>query len=237
MIRKTLLDPNRDGKDATELERVGERRGSWRLPRRPCSAIPRRSSRSTARSISTVMKSRSWSGLLPGYLGHRETHPLLSQEVLHQHHTEKIKVSLVLKVDFSRTMIFMTSKSGCGGDEGSDHAPDRVPPISGRQSERSGKTRYPFVAYQGRDGTPEIFAGVPSTAWTKSWSSLPIRATARPLKRAIERFLVHPVSNLIATGQVRRGDRIRVTAAEDSDMLTFVRETEAPSWEAARRAA
>jgi hypothetical protein len=48
---------------------------------------------------------------------------------------------------------------------------------------------------------------------------------------------VHPVSNLIATGRVRRGARIRVTAAENSDMLTFAREMEAPSWEAARRAA
>lgn len=39
---------------------------------------------------------------------------------------------------------------------------------------------------------------------------------ARPLKRAIERFLVHPVSNLIVTGQVRRGDCIRVAASENS---------------------
>ena len=60
---------------------------------------------------------------------------------------------------------------------------------------------------------------------------------ARPLKRAIERFLVHPVSNLIATGQVRRGDCIRVTATEDSSVLTFARETEKSYWESARRAA
>ena len=60
---------------------------------------------------------------------------------------------------------------------------------------------------------------------------------ARPLKRAIERFLVHPVSNLIATGQVRRGDRIQVTAGENSSVLTFARETETPHWETARRAA
>src|SRR6202163_3932592 len=32
-------------------------------------------------------------GSPPGYLGHRETHALLSQEVLNQHHTEKIKIS------------------------------------------------------------------------------------------------------------------------------------------------
>ena len=33
---------------------------------------------------------------------------------------------------------------------------------------------------------------------------------ARHLKRAIERLLVHPMSNLIATDQVRGGDWIRV---------------------------
>jgi AAA domain (Cdc48 subfamily) len=35
-------------------------------------------------------------GSPPGYLGHREAHPLLSPEPLNQHHTEKMKVSLVL---------------------------------------------------------------------------------------------------------------------------------------------
>src|SRR6201985_1745762 len=81
-------------------------------------------------------------GSPPGYLGHRETHPLLSQEVLNQYHTDKLKVSFVLfdeiekasdalwnlllgildkatltlgdnrRVDFSRAMIFMTSNLG-----------------------------------------------------------------------------------------------------------------------------
>ncbi len=81
-------------------------------------------------------------GSPPGYLGHRETHPLLSQEVLNQHHTDKFKISFVLfdeiekasdalwnlllgildkatltlgdnrRVDFSRAMIFMTSNLG-----------------------------------------------------------------------------------------------------------------------------
>src|SRR5438309_7436021 len=35
-------------------------------------------------------------GSPPGYLGHRETHPLLSQEVLNQYHTDKIQLSFVL---------------------------------------------------------------------------------------------------------------------------------------------
>src|ERR1700748_873015 len=81
-------------------------------------------------------------GSPPGYLGHRETHPMLSQEVLNLYHSEQTRLSFVLfdeiekasdalwnlllgildratltlgdsrKVDFSRTMIFMTSNLG-----------------------------------------------------------------------------------------------------------------------------
>ena len=81
-------------------------------------------------------------GSPPGYLGHRETHPLLSQEVLNQYHTDKIHLSFVLfdeiekasdalwnlllgildkatltlgdnrRVDFSRALVFMTSNLG-----------------------------------------------------------------------------------------------------------------------------
>ncbi len=81
-------------------------------------------------------------GAPPGYLGHRETHPLLSQEALDQYHTDTLKLSFVLfdeiekasdtlwnlllgildkatltlgdnrRVDFSRAMIFMTSNLG-----------------------------------------------------------------------------------------------------------------------------
>src|ERR1700692_4067921 len=81
-------------------------------------------------------------GSPPGYLGHRETHALLSQEALDQHHTEKVKISFVLfdeiekasdalwnlllgildkgaltlgenrKVDFSSAMVFLTSNLG-----------------------------------------------------------------------------------------------------------------------------
>src|SRR6202451_2306386 len=81
-------------------------------------------------------------GSPPGYLGHRETHPLLSQEVLNQYHSDKVKISFVLfdeiekasdalwnlllgvldkatltlgdnrRVDFSRALIFMTSNLG-----------------------------------------------------------------------------------------------------------------------------
>jgi ATP-dependent Clp protease ATP-binding subunit ClpB len=35
-------------------------------------------------------------GSPPGYSGHKETHPLLSREVLDQYHTEHMKLSFVL---------------------------------------------------------------------------------------------------------------------------------------------
>src|SRR6202166_707619 len=81
-------------------------------------------------------------GSPPGYLGHRETHALLSQEAINRFHTDAVKISFVLfdeiekasdslwnlllgildkgvltlgdnrKVDFSRAMIFMTGNLG-----------------------------------------------------------------------------------------------------------------------------
>src|SRR6202451_3425233 len=83
-------------------------------------------------------------GSPPGYLGHRETHPLLTQEALNQWHTEKLKLSILLfdeiekasdslwqlllgildkatltlgdnrRVDLSQTVIFLTSNLGGG---------------------------------------------------------------------------------------------------------------------------
>jgi len=83
-------------------------------------------------------------GSPPGYLGHRETHPLITQEALSQYHTEKLKLSFLLfdeiekasdalwqlllgmldkatltlgdnrRVDLSQTVIFLTSNLGGG---------------------------------------------------------------------------------------------------------------------------
>jgi ATP-dependent Clp protease ATP-binding subunit ClpA len=50
---------------------------------------------------------------------------------------------------------------------------------------------------------------------------------ARYLKRAIERLLVQPMSNLIATAQVRGGDYIRVDLDLSNSFLTFTKEAEA----------
>ncbi len=81
-------------------------------------------------------------GSPPGYLGHRETHPLITQEALAANHTDKLKLSFLLfdeiekasdalwqlllgmldkatltlgdnrRVDLSQTVIFMTSNLG-----------------------------------------------------------------------------------------------------------------------------
>jgi ATP-dependent Clp protease ATP-binding subunit ClpA len=56
-----------------------------------------------------------------------------------------------------------------------------------------------------------------------------LRYGARPLKRAIERLLVQPLSNLMATDQIQRHDRIRITHSDKSPSLTFLRQTDA--WE------
>ena len=49
---------------------------------------------------------------------------------------------------------------------------------------------------------------------------------ARHLKRAIDRTLVHPLSNLIATQQVRGGDLIKVDFEAPLNQLTFAKEAE-----------
>jgi hypothetical protein len=51
------------------------------------------------------------------------------------------------------------------------------------------------------------------------------RYGARHLKRAIERNLVFPLANLVATGQVKLGDFVRVDMASENKMI-FVKEAE-----------
>ena len=54
----------------------------------------------------------------------------------------------------------------------------------------------------------------------------------------LERLLVQPLSNLMASGQIHRGDSIRVSHREGSSFLMFFREAEVmEAWEAAGRAA
>ena len=57
---------------------------------------------------------------------------------------------------------------------------------------------------------------------------------ARHLKRAIERLLVQPLANLMASGRIKRGSSVRVSHHEDSRSLLFFLEAAATEhWTAA----
>jgi ATP-dependent Clp protease ATP-binding subunit ClpA len=252
-------------------------------------------------------------GSPPGYLGHRETHPLLSQEVLNQHHTERCKLSFVLfdeiekasdalwnlllgvldkatltlgdnrKVDFSRCMIFMTSNVGASEMSSILNPKMGFPAGGAREQMKSGETGAANGNVSGkisrsgieaarRKFPPEfinrpdkivvfkplgraelsrvldielgmvqnrVFETSGPNAFLFNASDrardrlleqgTDIKFGARPLKRAIERMLVHPMSNLIATEQIRGGDIVKVDIDPDSDNLCFVREAEGMS--------
>jgi ATP-dependent Clp protease ATP-binding subunit ClpB len=246
-------------------------------------------------------------GSPPGYLGHRETHPLLSQEVLNQFHTETTKLSFVLfdeiekasdalwnlllgildkgtltlgdnrKVDFSRAMIFMTSNLGAAEMSalmsprlGFGAGAVREQTAAGVADEKlSGKLARSGVEAARRKFTPEfmnrldkivtfqplgteqlrkildielnlvqqrIFNASVERAFVFTLSEdsknyllsegTDMKYGARHLKRAIERLLVQPMSNLIATEQVRGGDWIRVDFDNQNKTLRFAREAE-----------
>jgi ATP-dependent Clp protease ATP-binding subunit ClpB len=246
-------------------------------------------------------------GSPPGYLGHRETHPLLSQEVLNQHHTEKMKLSFVLfdeiekasdalwnlllgildkatltlgdnrRVDFSRALIFMTSNLGTA-EMGSILRPslgfaacevERLQAAGIGNLELNDKIARAGVEAARRKFTPEFFNRIDKTVVFKPLGEPELRKIltielsmvqqrifssangapfvfsptegardyllregtdmkygARHLKRAIDRNLVNPLSNLIATGQVRGGDLIRVDFDAALCRLTFFKEAE-----------
>jgi len=245
-------------------------------------------------------------GSPPGYLGHRETHPLLSQEVLNQYHTENCKLSFVLfdeiekasdalwnlllgildkgtltlgdnrKVDFSRALIFMTSNLGASEMSslmsprlGFNAAHSRDSQNGTIDEKLNGKITRSGVDAARRKFTPEFInrldkivtfrpLGTPelkkildielnmvqqrifNTSPEKSFvfkasdeakdfllhEGTDIKYGARHLKRAIERLLVQPMSNLIATDQVRGGDCVFVDFEADHNCLTFVKEAE-----------
>jgi ATP-dependent Clp protease ATP-binding subunit ClpA len=246
-------------------------------------------------------------GSPPGYLGHRETHPLLSQEVLNQYHTDKLKVSFVLfdeiekasdalwnlllgildkgtltlgdnrRVDFSRAMIFMTSNLGAS-EMGSILRPNLGFATSEIERQRAegivdeslnGKISRAGVEAARRKFTPEfmnridktvvfrtlgteelhqilnielsmlqqrIFNSAATTPFVFNVSAeakehllregTDMKYGARHLKRAIDRNLVHQMSNLIASDQIRGGDLIQVDFDDELKCLTFVKQAE-----------
>ena len=246
-------------------------------------------------------------GSPPGYLGHRETHPLLSQEVLNQYHTEKVKISFVLfdeiekasdslwnlllgvldkatltlgdnrRVDFSKAMIFMTSNLGAA-EMGSILRPnlgfaasdtERRTASGVADEDLNAKVSRAGIEAARRKFTPEfinridkvvVFRSLGSAELGRilslelnllqqrifnSGNSMPfvfnvtrdarefllregtdMKYGARHLKRAIERSLVHPLSNLIASDQVHGGDLLRIDFDADECALTFMKEAE-----------
>jgi ATP-dependent Clp protease ATP-binding subunit ClpB len=246
-------------------------------------------------------------GAPPGYLGHRETLPLLSQEVLNQHHTDSLKLSFVLfdeiekasdalwnlllgildkatltlgnnrMVDFSRAMIFMTSNLGAGEMSSIMSPRHGFGACEARQNVTKGVLDESMTTKISRTGveaarkkfTPEFMnrldkivtfqpLGVEqlkkilhielglvqqrifNTSTDRAFvftladasktflleEGTDLKYGARHLKRAIERLLVHPVSNLIATDQVHGGDWIRVDFDPNARALRFSKEAE-----------
>jgi ATP-dependent Clp protease ATP-binding subunit ClpA len=243
-------------------------------------------------------------GSPPGYLGHRETHPALSQEALNRHQNERVKLSFVLfdeiekasdglwnlllgvldkatltlgdnrQVDFSRCMIFMTSNLGAS-EMASILRPGLgfAPPVNGagqmaaslaekisRAAIDAARRKFSpeflnridkIAVFQPLDeaelrkildlelgilkrrfidasqGAPFVLSVTDAAKGSLLQEGTDVRYGARHLKRAIERSLVHPLSNLVATGQVRVGDWIRVDFDNQRQGLNFYKDAEA----------
>ena len=240
-------------------------------------------------------------GSPPGYLGHRETHPLLSQEVLNQSHTEQHKISFVLfdeiekasdalwnlllgildkanltlgdnrRVDFSKSLIFMTSNLGAdeisnvmspglgfAGPKRHDqdfrsegmtsriasagmsaarrkftpefiNRPDKVvvfKPLGEEELERILDLELAQVHQRVFNGTPFLFQLSKSARRHMMEEGTDPKYGARHLKRAIERSLVHPMANLIATEQIRAGDLVEVDFDSSRHAMAFERTDE-----------
>jgi len=238
-------------------------------------------------------------GSPPGYLGHRETHPLITQEALAANHTDKLKLSFLLfdeiekasdalwqlllgildkatltlgdnrRVDLSQTVIFMTSNLGgsditdlFAGGYGFVKAEDTPASDVNAKVERTAleAARRKFSPeFMNRIDKLVVFhplqrdqlqavldielGMVQKRVLDTATGKFLFRVTdtgrdfllqegtdqrygARHLKRAIERYLVYPLANLLATQQVRMGDLVRVDWDGVHKELTFVREKE-----------
>src|SRR6266480_3570017 len=238
-------------------------------------------------------------GSPPGYLGHRETHPLITQEALAANHTDKLKLSFLLfdeiekasdalwqlllgmldkatltlgdnrRVDLSQTVIFLTSSRGGGeitelmsGGMGFIQPKDK--PITGldekveRTAVEAARRKFSpefmnrldkVVVFHPLQRTQleevlEIELGqVQQRVLETARGQFLFRVTsaardflleegtdqrygARHLKRAIERHIVYPLANLLATEQVHVGDLICIDFDKKESCLTFTREGE-----------
>jgi ATP-dependent Clp protease ATP-binding subunit ClpA len=234
-------------------------------------------------------------GSPPGYLGHRETSPMLTQENLERFHTEDTKLSLVLfdeiekasdslwqlllgildkatltlgdnrRVDFSKTMVVMTSNLGAremsemisGGIGFAPSHGQRNP----NDSDVDQKIYRTAVEAARKKFSPEFMNRIDKVVVFRSLKEHHLRQIldlelqsvqdrimrgagtkfvfqcsdaakdflleegidfkygARHLKRAVERFLVYPLSNLVATEQVGLGDLVHVDLNEQGRLV------------------
>lgn len=238
-------------------------------------------------------------GSPPGYLGHRETSPLLSQENLDQFHTEDTKLSIVLfdeiekasdslwklllgildkatltlgdnrRVDFSQSLIIMTSNLGAREMselmEGHIGFAPAQQHLDKSQLDLDEKIQRTAVQAASRNFSPEFMNRIDKlvvfhslteqhlwqildlelcalqrrimrSARTKFFFScsesvkelllhegMDSRYGARHLKRSIERLLVMPMSNLVASGQICIGDSIDVDLDQNGSDISFAR--------------
>jgi ATP-dependent Clp protease ATP-binding subunit ClpB len=238
-------------------------------------------------------------GSPPGYLGHRETHPLITQEELAKSHTEKLKLSFLLfdeiekasdalwqlllgildkatltlgdnrRVDLSQTVIFLTSNLGGGEITELMHGGmGFVQPTDKPEAGLDQKVERTAVEAARRKFSPEFMnrldkvvvfhplrreqleevldielGQVQQRVLETAKGQFLFRVTtagrdfllkegtdqrygARHLKRAIERHVVYPLANLLATEQVHLGDLVCIDWDREHMQLTFIREGE-----------
>ena len=239
-------------------------------------------------------------GSPPGYLGHRETHPLITQEALAAHHTDTLKLSFLLldeiekasdalwqlllgmldratltlgdnrRVDLSQTVIFMTSNLGSAeitelmhGGMGFIQPKDK--PMEGLDVkvectavEAARRTFSPefmnrldkIVVFHplNREQLAEVlqielvqlqqrilqtqngqflFRVTDAGREFLLYEGTDQRYGARHLKRAIERHVVFPLANLLATGQVQASDLLHIDWDRRVGGLVFWKEDKA----------
>src|SRR3954453_15581365 len=238
-------------------------------------------------------------GSPPGYLGHRETHPLLTQEALNQWHTDKLKLSILLfdeiekasdalwqlllgildkasltlgdnrRVDLSQCLIVMTSNLGASEmselvDGGMGFGPkavftdNRLDDKMTRTAQEAARRKFSpefmnridkVVVFktlrpehlqqileielgmvqqrilQATGNNQFVFSCTSTVKEMLLREGTDPKYGARHLKRSIERHIVFPLANLVATGQVKLGDFVRIDLSAEGKML-FVKEAE-----------
>jgi ATP-dependent Clp protease ATP-binding subunit ClpB len=238
-------------------------------------------------------------GSPPGYLGHRETSPMMTQENLDKYHTEKDKLTFILfdeiekasdalwqlllgildkatltlgdnrRVDFSNCMICLTSNLGAkemselitgsigfAPARGKGMIEDEVDQKIYRTAfEAARRTFSPefmnridkvvvfrslkdyhlrqileleLTSVQNRimkgSGEKFVFSCTDAAKQFLLEEGIDFKYGARHLKRAIERFLVYAISNLVATDQVTTGDLVVIDYDAAAGKLVFTKE-------------